>query len=105
MTSLVGIIFSIVLIMILAFKNVPLYVYAPFCAIIVALFSKMNPFETLSEVFVTGLGDYVAQNFLLFLSSAVFAAFMEESGAAKYIALRLASLAMRSKQSQFAGLL
>lgn len=105
MISLAGIIISIVLIMVLAFRKVPLYVYAPFCAMLVALFSGTNPFTALSTTFVSGLGSYVGQNFMLFLSSAVFAAFMEESGAARYIALRLAALAKRSKNSRLAGLM
>lgn len=105
MLSLFGIIFSIFFIVFLAFKKVPLYVYAPFCAILVSLFSGMSPYETLSTTFVSGLGNYVAQNLLLFLSSAIFAAFMDESGAARYIALKISSLAKRSNNSQFAGLL
>lgn len=105
MVSLIGIVVSIVLIMILAFRNIPLYVYAPLCAMLVALFSGINPYQALSTSFVTGLGEYITQNFMLFLSSAVFAAFMEESGAARCIALRLSALAKRSKHSKFAGLM
>lgn len=105
MVSLLGIILSIALIIVLAFKKVPLYVYAPLCAAIAALFSKLNPYEVLTTSFTQGIGSYVSQNFMLFLSSAVFAAFMCESGASKYIALRISSLAQRSRNSQFAGLM
>lgn len=105
MISLIGIVSSIILIMVLAFRRVPLYVYAPLCAMIVAIFSGMDPISTLSTSFASGLGNYVAENLTLFLPSAIFGAFMEVSGAAKCIALRLSALAKRNKNSQFAGLM
>lgn len=105
MVSLLGIALSMILIIVLAFKKVPLYVYAPVCAAIAAAFSRLNPYETLASAFTGGLGGYVSQNFMLFLSSAVFAEFMCKSGASKYIALRLSVLAKRSRNSQFAGMM
>ena len=99
MISLIGIVSSIILIMVLAFRRVPLYVYAPLCAMIVAIFSGMDPISTLSTSFASGLGNYVAENLTLFLPSAIFGAFMEVSGAAKCIALRLSALAKRNKNS------
>ena len=63
MVSLLGIILSIALIIVLAFKKVPLYVYAPLCAAIAALFSKLNPYEVLTTSFTQGIGSYVSQNF------------------------------------------
>lgn len=59
MVSLLGIILSIALIIVLAFKKVPLYVYAPLCAAIAALFSKLNPYEVLTTSFTQGIGSYV----------------------------------------------
>ena len=103
--SVIGIIVSIVLIMILAFRHVPLYVYAPACACLAALFSQIDPYTALSTSFVTGLGTYVGNNFLLFLSSAVFAAFMDESGAARCIALKIAALSKKTKYSKLTALL
>ena len=105
MVSLLGIVLSMLLIVVLAFKKVPLYVYAPLCAAIAATFSHLNPYDTLASVFTGGLGSYVSQNFMLFLSSAIFAEFMCKSGASKYIALRLSALAKRSQNSQFAGMM
>lgn len=103
--SLVGILLSIVLIIIFASKKIPLYVYAVACAMIVAVFNKTNPFTALASSFAPGLGEYIANNVMLFVSSAIFAAFMDESGCAKYIALKLAGLSKKSKNSKFAALM
>lgn len=105
MLSIIGIVVSIAAIMALAFKKVPLYVYAPVCALIAAIASGLNPYYAMVDSFVPGIAEYVSKNFMLFLSSAIFAFFMDESGAARYIALRLSSLAKRSKHSKFAGLM
>lgn len=105
MLSLAGILLSILLIIIFASKKVPLYVYAIACSIIVALFNRTNPVAALSTSFAPGLGEYIANNVMLFVSSAVFAAFMDESGCAKYIAIKLAGLSKKSKNSKIAALM
>lgn len=101
MLSLIGILLGLFTLIFLAFKRVNIYIFAPVAAIVVLLFSGLNIWEVMSTTYIQGVGNYVSKNGILFLTSAIFAASMGASGAAHYIALKLAGLALRSKNSKF----
>lgn len=101
MLSLVGIGLGLLTLVVLAFKKVPLFIFAPIAAIVVCLFGGLPVWTTMSGTFVAKIGEYVTKNAMLFLTSAIFAAAMGASGAARHLALKLSGLAMKSNNSKF----
>ncbi|WP_294156588.1 GntP family permease [uncultured Clostridium sp.] len=89
MFDIVALLFSLALIMILAYKGHSTIVIAPIVALITILLTSRNNFHLMynyTEVYMAGFSGFVKSYFPLFLTGAVFAKFMEETGYAKSIA-------------------
>lgn len=87
MISIAGIVLSLVLLMVLAYRGISVLVLAPAMALLAALFSPEAPLlASYTQVFMKALGGFVVAFFPLFLLGAVFGRLMEVSGAAATIA-------------------
>ena len=87
MTSILGIVFALVLLMVLAYRGISVLILAPLMALLAALFSADAPLlASYTQVFMPALGGFVIAFFPLFLLGAVFGKLMEDSGAATVIA-------------------
>lgn len=87
MTSILGILLALVLLMLLAYRGVSVLLLAPLMALLAALFSADAPLlASYTQVFMPALGGFVTAFFPLFLLGAVFGKLMEDSGAATVMA-------------------
>ncbi|MDL2219225.1 GntP family permease [Ruminococcaceae bacterium OttesenSCG-928-O06] len=96
--SFIGILVGLAALMFFAFKGVPMLVLAPTCGVIIGLFSGTGVWPTLSEFFMPGFATFTRNFFLLLMMSAIFGKFMEESGAARNIAIGILKLAYKFPQ-------
>jgi H+/gluconate symporter-like permease len=86
-TSILGIVLSLVLLMGLAYRGVSVLLLAPLMALLAALLSPDAPLlASYTQVFMQALGGFAIAFFPLFLLGAVFGKLMEASGAARAIA-------------------
>ena len=91
--GVVGIVLSLVLLMLLAYRGVSMIVLAPLVALLAACFDAEAPLlASYTQVFMPALGRFIAAYFPLFLLGAIFGRLMEESGSSAAIANRVASL-------------
>jgi H+/gluconate symporter-like permease len=87
MSSLLGIVLALVLLMALAYRGISVLLLAPLMALLAAAFSPGAPLlASYTQVFMPALGGFVTAFFPLFLLGAVFGKLMEDSGAARTIA-------------------
>ncbi|WP_104523506.1 GntP family permease [Blastococcus atacamensis] len=90
MLGLVGIILSLVLLMVLAYRGINVLILAPLMALLATAFAGGLPLlATYTQVFMPALGNYVITYFPLFLLGAIFGKLMDDSGAARVIARSL----------------
>ena len=83
MTSVIGIVLALVLLVALAYRGVSVLLLSPLCALLAVLFSPDVPLlASYTQVFMKALGGFVIAFFPLFLLGAVFGKLMEVSGAA-----------------------
>lgn len=80
--ELIGILIALTALMVLVYKRINIIIVSIFCVSIVALTSQLPVLETLKTDYMTGMTQFIASNFLLFVFSAIFGKLMEESGAA-----------------------
>jgi H+/gluconate symporter-like permease len=87
MSSILGIVLALVLLMALAYRGVSVLLLAPLMALLAAALSPDAPLlASYTQVFMPALGGFVIAFFPLFLLGAVFGKLMEDSGAAQTIA-------------------
>lgn len=87
MTSILGILIALMLLMVLAYRGISVLILAPLMALLAALFSADAPLlASYTQVFMPALGGFVIAFFPLFLLGAVFGKLMEDSGDATVIA-------------------
>ncbi|MCO6058729.1 GntP family permease [Pseudomonas sp. MOB-449] len=83
-----GILISLALLMVLAYRGINVLILAPLMALLAVLFAGdaalMLP--TYTQVFMKSLGGYLIQFFPLFLLGAIFGKLMDDSGSARAIA-------------------
>ena len=84
--SVIGIIFSLAFIVILALRGWHIIIIAPLAVVIVSIFSGMNIMETMLGPYMKGFVNYAARFYLIFLAGSIFGKFMEDSQAARSIA-------------------
>ena len=90
MFSMLGIVLSLAVLIGLAYRGVTVLALAPLAALLAALFDAGAPLlASYTQVFMTGLGGFVVAYFPLFLLGALFGRLMQDSGAARSIALTL----------------
>jgi len=87
MLGILGIVFSLLLLMYLAYRDVSVLVLAPLCALLAVVFDGNLPvLATYTQIFMGSVGQFVRDYFPLFLLGAIFGKLMEDSGAAAKIA-------------------
>ncbi|WP_397568910.1 GntP family permease [Schlesneria sp. T3-172] len=87
MQSVVGILVSLGLLMILAYRNHSVIVIAPLCALLAVAFDGELPLlATYTQIFLDSVGLFIVRYFPLFLLGAIFGKLMEATGSATSIA-------------------
>ncbi|MDR2051439.1 MAG: GntP family permease [Deltaproteobacteria bacterium] len=86
----IGIIISLFLLMLLAYRGFSVIVFAPLCAILAALTAGWPILPTYTDVFMAKGVVFIKNFFPLFLLGALFGKIMEASGAARSIARAIA---------------
>ncbi|ANH38675.1 putative transporter [Nocardioides dokdonensis FR1436] len=87
MIGLAGIILSLVLLIVFAYRGVNVIILAPLMALLATAFAGGLPMlATYTQVFMPALGNYLITYFPLFLLGALFGKLMDDSGAARAIA-------------------
>jgi H+/gluconate symporter-like permease len=85
--GLIGIVLSLVLLIVLAYRGINVLVLAPLMALLATVFAGGLPLlATYTQVFMTALGNYAITYFPLFLLGAIFGKLMDDSGGAAAIA-------------------
>ncbi len=85
-----AIVLSLGLLMALAYRGLPVIVFAPLCATLAVVLSGASALPSYTESFMTGAADYIKTFFPIFLLGAIFGTLMETSGAAASIASGIA---------------
>jgi hypothetical protein len=94
MLSIAGIVASLALLMWFAYRGISVLLLAPLAALVAVLATPNVPLlASYTQVFMKAAGGFVALFFPLFLLGALFGKLMEDSGAARAIALRSRGLA------------
>nr|WP_312576892.1 hypothetical protein [Sedimentibacter sp.] len=98
--SLIGILIGIAVFVALSFNGFNLLFNSLVSSFVVMIFSKMPLLDTLKGTFMGTAAGFIKGYLLLFMLSAVFGKFMENSGAVRRIAISLANLTRKSKNNQ-----
>jgi H+/gluconate symporter-like permease len=88
--EVLSIVLALVLLMAIAYRGLPVILFAPLCALLAARLSRRPLLPTYTETFMVSAAGYVRSFFPLFLLGAVFGKLMEISGAAGSIAAVIA---------------
>ena len=94
-----AIVLALVVLMAIAFRGLPVIVFAPLCALLAAGLSGRPLLPTYTETFMGSAAAYIRSFFPLFLLGAVFGKLMETSGAAGTIAEVIARAWVRDGRS------
>lgn len=91
MLGVIGIILSLALLMVLAYKGWPVILLAPVLALLAASFAllaggSVHLLATYTEVFMVNAANYVKSYYPIFLLGAIFGKVMDDAGIAKSIA-------------------
>jgi len=85
-----GIFFSLLLLMLLAWRGASVLVIAPLCVLVAVIADGGTPLlPAYTQIFMPGVGQFIARYFPLFLLGSIFGTQMQHSGAARRIALVL----------------
>jgi H+/gluconate symporter-like permease len=84
--EIIAILLALGALMAIAFRGLPVIVFAPLCALLAAGLSGQPLLPTYTETFMASAAGYIRSFFPLFLLGAVFGKLMEKSGAAATIA-------------------
>src|SRR4051812_20426010 len=88
--DVLAIVVSLVLLMAIAYRGLPVVLFAPACALLAAGLSGRPLLPSYTETFMAAAAGYIRSFFPLFLLGAVFGKLMETSGAAGAIAAAIA---------------
>ena len=98
MIGLLGIILSLALLIVLAYRGINVIILAPLMALLATAFAGGLPMlATYTQVFMPALGNYLITYFPLFLLGALFGKLMDDSGAARAIAYFIVEQARRHR--------
>src|SRR5690348_4431710 len=86
MLGVVAIVFSLILLMAIAYRGLPVIVFAPVCAAAALVLAGEPILPGYTESFMNGAADYIRSFFPVFLLGAIFGKLMESGGAAASIA-------------------
>lgn len=84
--QIVAVVLALVLLMAIAYRGMPVIVFAPLCALAAVALSGRPLLPSYTDTFMTSASGYFRSFFPLFLLGAVFGKLMESSGAARSIA-------------------
>ncbi len=91
MLGVVGIIVSLLLLIVLAYRGINVLVLAPCMAMLAVLLGGDAPLlATYTQIYMTSLGGYLVKYFPLFMLGAIFGKLMDDSGSAKSISQSVA---------------
>ena len=91
MLGIVGILFSLALLVYLAYRGVDVIILAPVLALLAVLFNAGTPvFASYTQIFMSAMGNFTVRYFPVFLLGAIFGRLLDDCGAAKVIAHRIA---------------
>ncbi len=96
--SVVGIVASLLFIVVMALRGWHIILIAPLAVIVTALFSRMEILPLLTGPYMKGFVSYASKFYLVFLAASIFGKVMEDSGAARSIALGVLQLIGRGSQ-------
>jgi len=96
--SVVGIIASLLFIVVLALRGWHIILIAPMAVIVTALFSGMEILPLLTGPYMKGFVSYASKFYLVFLAASIFGKVMEDSGAARSVALGILRVIGRDSQ-------
>lgn len=86
MLSIFGILISLLLLIVLAYRGINVLILAPMMALLAVLLGGNAPLlATYTQVYMASLGGYLIQYFPLFLLGAIFGKLMDDSGSARAI--------------------
>ena len=91
MLGILGILVSLLLLIVLAYRGWNVILIAPLCALVGLLLGDFDApiLATYTQVFMPALGNYLIKFFPLFLLGAVFGKLMDDSGCARAIAHKI----------------
>ena len=84
--GIIGLILAFALLMFMIMKGVNIYLTVFVCALVVAITSQMNIYDTYKVHFMTGFTNFFKNYYLIFLTGTLMAKAMDVTGAAKSIA-------------------
>lgn len=84
--GLVGIILSLALLILLAYRGVSVILAAPICAVVALVLSGAPLLPSYTEIFMPALGGFLTNYFPMFLTGAIFGGLMSATGYARSIA-------------------
>ena len=87
--SVTGILISLAVLVILALRGWHIILLAPIATVIVCLFSGLDVLQSLYGPYMDGFISYAKRFYLVFLGASLFAKYMDDSGAAKKIAIAI----------------
>lgn len=90
--SIFGIFIGLILLMFLAYKGHSIVWVAPVCAMVVAVFGRLNILDSYLGNYMEGLAGYVVQWFPAFFLGAVYGKLMDMTGSARSLADKLVSI-------------
>lgn len=93
--GIIGILVGTILLFYLALKGWSVYLAAPICGVIVALFSAVNPLTAIKDTYFPGAANMLITIFPVMLIGSVIAEFYRESGAATSIAVGLSNFSTK----------
>ncbi|MBL8234156.1 MAG: GntP family permease [Bryobacterales bacterium] len=96
--SVIGIVVSLLFIVALAMRGWHIILIAPLAVVVTALFSGMEILPLLTGPYMKGFVNYASKFYLVFLVASIFGKVMEDSGAARSIALSILRLTGRGSQ-------
>lgn len=98
MWSLITILLSLIILVVLAMRGFTIIIIAPVVSLFVIVMNNMPILETFQDAYMVGFTNYVKNYFLIFLFAAMFGKFMDDSGAARTIAMALLNLLGRKSK-------
>ncbi len=91
MLGIVGVVLSLALLMVLAYRGFNVLVLAPLMATVAVVFASAPILANYTEVYLPALAKYIGQYMPVFLLGAIFGKGMDDSGAARAIARAIVS--------------
>ena len=89
--GVIGIILSLVLLTLIAYRGLSVILFAPVCALLAAVIAGFPLMPAYTELFMPKAVTYIKNFFPIFLLGAVFGKIMDDSGSAKAIAHAIAN--------------